>query len=149
MQIRELPRGGQLGFKGNVINVPSDVNLTVKALPRNMNDSETIPVKFKRRLSYKSHLVYEQIRPERVLKAAKWLVENSSLFQSEGIYVKENWSTDDGSRNAETHACVDDIIQGVGEDIISSSSDDWSEDDQYNNQHWGNLDTVMQPADFR
>lgn len=31
MQIRELPRGGQLGLKGNVINVPSDVNLTVKA----------------------------------------------------------------------------------------------------------------------
>lgn len=76
-------------------------------------------------------------------------MENSSLFQSEGIYVKENWSTDDGSRNVETHACVDDIIQGVSEDIISSSSDDWSEDDQYNNQHCGNLDTVIQPADFR
>lgn len=120
MQIRELPRGGQLRLKGNVINVPSDVNLTVKALPRNMNDSETIPVKFKRRLSYKSHIVYEQIRPERVIKAAKWLVENSSLFQSEGIYVKENW-TDHSSRNVETHdpAGVDDIIQGVSEDTMS------------------------------
>lgn len=46
MQIRELPRSGQLGLKGNVINVPSDVNLTVRALPRNMNDYETIPAKF-------------------------------------------------------------------------------------------------------
>lgn len=55
MQIRELPRSGQLGLKGNVINVPSDVKLTVKALPRNMNDSETVPVTFKRRLSYKSY----------------------------------------------------------------------------------------------
>lgn len=82
------------------------------------------------------------------MKAAKWLMENSPLFQSEGIYAKENW-TDDWSRNVETHACIDDTIQGVSEDIISSSSDDWSEDDEYNNQHCGNLDTVMQPADFR
>lgn len=44
------------------------------------------------------------------MKAAKWLMENSPLFQSEGIYAKENW-TDDWSRNVETHACIDDTIQ--------------------------------------
>lgn len=49
MKIRELPRGGQLGIKGNVVNVPADVNKTVRLIPRNMNESETIPVKFKRR----------------------------------------------------------------------------------------------------
>ena len=31
MQIRELPRGGQMGLKGNVVNVPADVNKTVNA----------------------------------------------------------------------------------------------------------------------
>ena len=29
MQIRELPRGGQLSIHGNIVNVPSDVNSTV------------------------------------------------------------------------------------------------------------------------
>lgn len=34
MQIRELPRDGQLGLKGNVVNVPADVNKTVKVIPK-------------------------------------------------------------------------------------------------------------------
>ena len=33
MQIRELPRGGQLSLKGNVVNVPVDVMPTITALP--------------------------------------------------------------------------------------------------------------------
>ena len=34
MQIRELPRGGQLSIHGNVVNVPADVSSTVSTLPR-------------------------------------------------------------------------------------------------------------------
>lgn len=52
MQLRELPRGGQLNLKGYVENLPADVNATVKQLPRMLDDSETIPVKLKRKLSY-------------------------------------------------------------------------------------------------
>lgn len=48
MQIRELPRGGQLSLKGNVVNVPVDVMPTVTALPRNLPTSETIAVKLKK-----------------------------------------------------------------------------------------------------
>ena len=44
-QIRELPRGGRLSIHGNVVDVPADVNSTVI----------TIPIKLKRRLSYKHH----------------------------------------------------------------------------------------------
>lgn len=69
MKIRELPRGGQLGIKGNVVNVPADVNKTVRLIPRNMNESETIPVKFKRSLNFKSHLAFEQVRPEKNYKS--------------------------------------------------------------------------------
>ncbi len=52
MQVRELPRGGQLSIHGNVINVPADVNSTVSVLPRSVNESQTIPIKLKRRLGY-------------------------------------------------------------------------------------------------
>lgn len=47
MQVMEKPRGGQRGLKGNVVNVPSDVNTTVKSLPRTLSESETIQVKLK------------------------------------------------------------------------------------------------------
>jgi len=45
MQIRELPRGGQLSIHGNIVNVPSDVNSTVHSLPRPIYESQTIPIK--------------------------------------------------------------------------------------------------------
>ena len=47
MQIRELPRGGQLSVHGNVVNLPADANSTVGTLPRSINESQTIPIKLK------------------------------------------------------------------------------------------------------
>ena len=47
MQIRELPRGGQLSIHGNIVNVPTDVNSTVHCLPRPIDESQTIPIKLK------------------------------------------------------------------------------------------------------
>ena len=41
MQIRELPRGGQYSLKGNVINVPVDIQPTVSCLPRPMDENFT------------------------------------------------------------------------------------------------------------
>jgi len=47
----ELPRGGQLSIHGNVGNVPDDVNSVVNTLPKPINESQTIPIKFKGILS--------------------------------------------------------------------------------------------------
>ena len=82
MQIRELPRGGQLSIHGNVVNVPADVNFTVSTLPRSINESQTIPFKLKRRLSYNYYYYYQfqSVRPRKVLEAAKYLVKTSELF---------------------------------------------------------------------
>ena len=91
MQIRELPRGGQLSIHGNIVNVPSDVNSTVHCLPRPINESQTIPIKLKRRLSYKHHYQFQNVRPKKVLDAAKYLVETSDLFKSEGKEVQNVW----------------------------------------------------------
>lgn len=59
MQLKELPRGGQLNLKGNIVNVPAAVNTTVKLLPRMLDNTETIPVKLKRNLSYKHVVAFE------------------------------------------------------------------------------------------
>ena len=91
MQICELPRGGQLSIHGNVVNVPADVNSVVNTLPRPINESHTIPIKLKRKLSYKHHYQFQSVRPRKVLEAAKYLVETSELFQKEHIEVQDNW----------------------------------------------------------
>ena len=103
MQIRELPRGGQLSIHGNIVNVLSDVNSTVHYLPRPLiiSESQTIPIKLKRRLSYKHHYQFQNVRPKRVLDEAKYLVDTSELFKGEGIEVQNRWLNDINSTNNE------------------------------------------------
>ena len=91
MQVRELPRGGQLSIHGNVVNVPADVNSTVSVLPRPINESQTIPIKLKRRLGYKHHYQFQNVRPSKVLEAAQYLVRTSELFKNEGIQVMDSY----------------------------------------------------------
>ena len=91
MQIRELPRGGQLPIHGGIVNVPADVSSSVDKLPRLISESETIPVKLKRKLSFKHYYRYESVRPNKVLAAAQYLSQNSLLFQSEGVSVDDEW----------------------------------------------------------
>ncbi|KAJ8050238.1 hypothetical protein HOLleu_03361 [Holothuria leucospilota] len=74
MQIRELPRGRQLNMQGNIVNVAADVSSTIRILPRRLDESMTVPVKFKRKLSYKHAVQIENVRPNKVIDAANWLV---------------------------------------------------------------------------
>lgn len=91
MSIRQQPRGGQLSMKGNVVNVPADINKTVRLLPRTIDDNDTVFIKLKRRLSYQHTVAQEMVRPNRVLDAVRFLVK-TRLFQSEGIDIDPNWS---------------------------------------------------------
>ena len=112
MQIRELPRGGQLSVHGNVVNVPADANSTVSTLPRSINESQTIPIKLKRRLSYKHYCQFQNIRPRKVLEAAEYLVKTSELFKNEHIEVQENWLDNPNTR---------------ANDALTNQSNEWKE----------------------
>ena len=93
MQIRQAPRGKQLKLTGNVVNVPANVNLTVATLPRPINEEGTIKVQLKRKLSYVHHVEAANVRPEKVIMAAKWLTENGTLYKTENISVNTEWNT--------------------------------------------------------
>lgn len=92
MQLMEKPRGGQKNLRGNVVNVPSDVNKTIKSLPRTLAETETIQVKLKRKLQFKHHVYHESVRPFKCIVALHWLLRNSAVFQNEGISIRENWN---------------------------------------------------------
>ena len=91
MQIRELPRGGQYSLKGNVINVPVDIQPTVNSLPRPMDEKFTVAIQLKKKLSYKKVDFKENVRPMRVLTALHWLLTNSDMYKNSGITVDKNW----------------------------------------------------------
>ena len=71
MQIRALNSGGQFSLKGSVVNVPTNIEPTIHALPRMQTNSETVAVKLKRMKEFKHAVVTENVRPTAVLNALK------------------------------------------------------------------------------
>ena len=89
MQFRQLRCGGQQSVIGNMVNVPNDIAPTVNTLPRHMNDTDTITIKFKRKRQYKRWELKENVRPLAVWKAANYLCKNSKLYKD--IHIDTTW----------------------------------------------------------
>ena len=167
MQIRELPRGGQYSLKGNVINVPVDIQPTINCLPRPMDENFTVAIQLKKKLSYKKVDFKENVRPLRVLTALHWLMNNSELYKKSGIIVDDNWfqevteSAEDTVREfleVSKEQCKDKANtenekqkqDKTNENDIEASndydSDHYSEVDA--NEQVGNIDTLVDDADI-
>ena len=167
MQIRELPRGGQYSLKGNVINVPVDIQPTINCLPRPMDENFTVAIQLKKKLSYKKVDFKENVRPLRVLTALHWLMNNSELYKKYGLMVDDNWfqevteSAEDTVREfleVSKEQCKDKVNaenekqkqDKINENDIEASndydSDHYSEVDA--NEQVGNIDTLVDDADI-
>ena len=89
MQFRQLQCGGQQSVIGNMVNVPNDIAPMVNTLPRHMNDTDTITIKFKRKRQYKRWELKENVRPLAVWKAANYLCKNSKLYKD--VQIDTAW----------------------------------------------------------
>ena len=123
MQMRELPRGGQFSIHGNVVNVPVDIQPTIKVLPHTL-EKTTIPVKLKRKLVYKRAEISENIRPQKVLSALQWLFDHSSLYQDSGVQFDHQWISN--IQNSDD----------VGRNSVDNSSENNHFDEQENSQNY-------------
>ena len=170
MQIRELPRGGQYSLKGNVINVPVDIQPTINCLPRPMDENFTVAIQLKKKLSYKKVDFKENVRPLRVLSALHWLMNNSELYKKSGIVDDDNWfqevteSAEDTVReflevskeqskdknNKENEKQKQDNTTENDEASKDYDSDHYSEMQMTldANDHVGNIDTLVDDADI-
>ena len=166
MQIRELPRGGQYSLKGNVINVPVDIQPTINCLPRPMDDNFTVAIQLKKKLSYKTVDFKENVRPLRVLTALHWLMNNSKLYKNSGIVIDDDWFQDVTESAEETVREFLGVSREQTNDKHSMDnekqeqttskkdtdaptdydSDHYSEIDA--NDHVGNIDTLVDDADI-
>ena len=156
MQIRELPRGGQYSLKGNVINVPVDIQPTVSCLPRPMDENFTIAVQLKKKLSYKKVDFKENVRPLRVLTALHWLVNKSELYKRAGVEIDVDWfkevteSSEETVReflevpkeqNKEKHRQNPTVKEDASEYLLSKDS---KATDDYDSDHFSEIDTSEQ-----
>ena len=156
MQVRELPRERQYSVKGNVVNVPVDIQPVVNALPRPFDENVTVAVKLKKKLSYKSCAFTENVRPLRVLVALHWLKRNSTLYKNTEVTIDEDWAT------RVTRDCEETVKDFFSSEVESpensnletshNTSDEStvydSDEEQNQLENVGNIDTLVDDADI-
>lgn len=91
MQIKQLGHERQCGLKGQVVNVPISIDTTVRALPRTLNETYTIQLHIKRKLSYAHDYMRETFRPRVVLNAIRNLL-NTQLYRENNITLSKEWN---------------------------------------------------------
>ena len=77
-----MPKGQQRKIKGAICNVPVECNQTCSVLPRPPDRSGIILLKLKRKLQFRGHVYFQAVRPQLVLCALNWLVENNPLYEN-------------------------------------------------------------------
>ena len=120
-KLLQAPRGNQFKIKGNVVNVPAEVNNTVNTLPRLPQESGTIKVQLKRRLEYKSSAFSLNVRPNKILQAANWLATNSILYREQGISFSADRATSYSTNLSQNESKTGDASQP--NEQISGSED--------------------------
>ena len=153
MQIRELPRGGQLSIKGNVVNVPVDIQPVINSLPRSLDSYYTIPVKLKKKMSYKTCDFTENIRPLHVISALQWLINHSDLHKESGITIDDCWLN---SVITDSNETIREFL-GINSDNTDVAENQYGSDDDHDSDHFieidetekvvGNSDTMLDEAD--
>ena len=121
IQLRDHPICRQTFSKGNMVNVPINIVPTINMLPRDIRDTQTIAIKFKRKKQYKCCEFYENIRPLAVWKALKYLMHNSPLYKNANIQIDTRWleRAENISSNEQQIICEDNITEAITKNSMS------------------------------
>ena len=146
IQLRDHPICRQTFSKGNMVNVPVNISPTINTLPRNISETNTIAIKFKRKKQYKHCEFHENIRPLAVWKALNYLMQNSPLYKNANIQVDTTWLEKMRNFNDQQTIC-----EGVGNLTVSSNNtnssnhkgDNYSEVDLDEDENIISMDTML------
>ena len=92
MKLVALPKGRQQAIHGPCVNVPSRLKSICTLLPRLPRQALIIPLKFKRRLRYRSYYMFKHARPHKIMTALKWLKKHNPLYKD--VTVSTTWQED-------------------------------------------------------
>ncbi|XP_072048518.1 uncharacterized protein [Amphiura filiformis] len=110
MKMISLIKGAQKGISGQVVCVKFNVNNTAACLPRLPTEQSLIRIKLKRRLIYKGHHMCQDVNPENVRQALKWLKANNPVFEDIDINFDQFDSVLDDQLISSEHDQENDII---------------------------------------
>ncbi|CAM4956354.1 unnamed protein product [Rotaria socialis] len=130
MVIRTLGFCKQFGLKGNLVNVPMNVDINVSILPRSFSDTHTIQLKLMRQMKNKNAFMYETIRPKVVHTAIKYLI-GQELYKDEGIVISNDWIKEYSNERENFIVNDEDKKLNVNENreevFDDDDDDDWNE----------------------
>ena len=75
-----MPKGQSPKLKGALCTVPIDIGDVCKTLPRPADSNGIVIVKLKRKLQYRSHVYFESLRPNFIMRLLQHLKLNNSLY---------------------------------------------------------------------
>ncbi len=94
MDIRLVSAERQNKMHGPVVNVPTDVKKSASILPRVANETATIPVALKKKTSFKTNIIYEDVRPKKIMDAIDAL-KDCPVYKHENIVIDKKRLQDD------------------------------------------------------
>ncbi|OXA54149.1 ATP-dependent DNA helicase PIF1 [Folsomia candida] len=109
-QIRSLGSDLQYGIRGGVVNVPNDMDIVAKVIPRRFDETSTVQVQLKRRMSYKHPYMFQTIRPYKVFHAANYLVR-TELYKKENVFLSSDWANSASTDTVEYIVNPDDATE--------------------------------------
>ena len=155
MNIRSLGRERQHGLHGMVVNVPIDVEKTVNQLPRTFQQSQTIQLQLFRKRSFSKPYLYETIRPNLVVEAARYL-SDTDLFKDQKVVLSKDWVVSVSEKNGDANFIVNpndepsdlntdqgSLVEIDNLDDLVKELNDWDETKDDLPINPGSLDTLL------
>ena len=124
MLIHQLLLGGQLSLYRSICHLPIKIRKVVRVLPRTLDEYETISVKLKWRLCYKNAVFSENVRPQKILIALHYLLNNSELYKKHNININEEWLQTITNINNTTQNVENIKIDKINEKNTNESDED-------------------------
>lgn len=89
MKMLALLKGGQNGVHGLVTCVPANIVETTNVLTRSSMEGSLLPVKLKRKLTYKGHYQYQFVDTIHIRQALQYLKESNVHYKD--VEFNESW----------------------------------------------------------
>ncbi|KAA0701445.1 ATP-dependent DNA helicase PIF1 [Triplophysa tibetana] len=143
MKMLALPKGGQNGVHGPVTCVPANIVQTSNLLPLSSMQGSLLPVKLKRKLTYKGHYKYQFVDSMHIRQALKCLKQINVHYKD--VEFNEVWLNEFCREGSEVVGKESDAHVEHSEASVDAGEDELLHDRQ---QHCMFQDTCLMPVDI-
>ena len=110
-KISIMPKGQFPKIKGTICNIPLQVDSMCETLPRSIDDSNILFIKLKKKLSFKSHVFSEAVRPDYVVQLLNYLKSVNLLYKD--VYIRQFFENINNNEEMEIDFIDDDQVDFI------------------------------------